>query len=189
MTLISAPAGFGKTTLISAWLADNEYAAAWLSLDQGDSDPTQFLAYLIAALQTIAPEIGAEAVDLLDSPQPPPIAAMLTGLLNELTTLSNRLILVLDDYHVLDSPAINDALAFLLDHLPPQMHLVMTTREDPNLPLARYRARGQLSELRVIDLRFTPAEAAELLNRAMGLSLSPDEIAALETRTEGWITG
>ncbi|MEZ4863461.1 MAG: LuxR C-terminal-related transcriptional regulator [Caldilineaceae bacterium] len=189
LTLISAPAGFGKTTLISAWLADNEYAAAWLSLDQGDSEPTQFLAYLIAALRTIAPDIGAEVVDLLDSPQPPPIAAMLTGLLNELTTLSNTLILVLDDYHALDSPSINDALAFLLDHLPPQIHLVMTSREDPNLPLARYRARGQLSELRVIDLRFTPDEAAELLNRAMGLSLSPEEIAALEERTEGWITG
>lgn len=189
LTLISAPAGFGKTTLISAWLAENEYAAAWLSLDQGDSEPTQFFAYVVAALQTIAPEIGAEAVDLLDSPQPPSIESMLTGLLNELTTLSSPLILVLDDYHVLDSPSINDALAFLLDHMPPQMHLVMTTREDPNLPLARYRARGQLSELRVIDLRFTPNEAAELLNQAMGLSLAPEEITALEARTEGWITG
>ncbi|MEZ4711263.1 MAG: LuxR C-terminal-related transcriptional regulator [Caldilineaceae bacterium] len=189
LTLISAPAGFGKTTLISAWIADKKHVAAWLALDKGDSDPARFLAYLVAALQTISTEIGEEIVDLLDAPQLPPLELLLTALLNELATIATSFILVLDDYHVLDSPAINEALAFLLDHLPPQMQVVITTREDPNLPLARYRARGQLSELRAIDLRFTPDEAAQLLNRAMGLTLSAEEIAALETRTEGWITG
>src|SRR5919199_4977322 len=164
LTLISAPAGFGKTTLTSAWVAGCERPAAWLSLDAGENDPTRFLAYLVAALQTIAPAIGAEVLGVLHSPQPPPPEAILTALLNEITTIPGQFVLVLDDYHVIDAQAVDSALTLLLEHLPPQMHLVLTTREDPPIPLARLRARGQLTELRAADLRFTAAEAAEFLN-------------------------
>ena len=162
---------------------------AWLSLDEGDNDPTCFLAYLVAALQTIAANIGKGVLAILQSPQPPSIESILTTLLNEITAIPDNFILVLDDYHVIDSKPVDEALTFLLEHLPPQMHLVITTREDPHLPLARLRARGQLTELRAADLRFTPSEAAEFLNQVMGLNLSAEEIAALETRTEGWIAG
>ncbi len=189
LSLISAPAGFGKTTLVSGWVADLKRPTAWLSLDEGDNDPTRFLAYLIAALQTAAPHIGQGLLAALQSPQPAPSESILIALLNELTTLQDHIVLVLDDYHVIDDTAIDLALAFLLDNLPPQLRVLITTREDPQLPLARYRARGQLTELRAADLRFTPAEAAEFLNHAMGLSLSPTDIAALEDRTEGWIAG
>ena len=156
---------------------------------KGITIPTRFLTYLVAALQTIAPNIGEGVLAVLQSPQPPPIESILTALLNEITTIPDNFILVLDDYHLIDAKPIDDALTFLLEHLPPQMHLVITTREDPNLPLARLRARGQLTELRAADLRFTPAEAAEFLNQVMGLNLSAEDIAALETRTEGWIAG
>ena len=194
LTLIAAPAGFGKTTLVSEWIAGCGRPTAWLSLDEGDSDLVLFLTYLVAAVQTIAPNIGAEVLSALQSPQPPPTEAVLTALLNDITTLANNFNLVLDDYHLIDSkpsasPTVNDALTFLVEHQPPQMHLVITTREDPNLPLARLRVRSQLTELRAADLRFTPAEAAEFLNQAMGLSLSAEDIAALEARTEGWIAG
>jgi LuxR family maltose regulon positive regulatory protein len=189
LTLISAPAGFGKTTLVSEWAAVYERPVAWLSLDEGDNDPTSFLTYLVAALQTIAPNIGKGVLAILQPPQPPPIESILIALLNEITTLPNNFVLVLDDYHVIDSKPVDGALTFLLKHLPLQMHLVIATREDPQLPLARLRARGQLTELRAADLRFTPAEAAEFLNQVMGLNLSAEDIAALETRTEGWIAG
>ncbi len=191
LTLVSAPAGFGKTTLVSAWLAAGERPAAWLSLDERDKTPTRFLTYLVAALQTINPTIGQEVLAALQAtqPQPPSTESILTALLNDIATSPDNFILVLDDYHVIEAPSIDQALTFLLDHLPPQMHLVITSREDPSLPLARLRVRGQLTELRAADLRFTPAEAAEFLNRGMGLTLSAEEIAALESRTEGWIAG
>jgi LuxR family maltose regulon positive regulatory protein len=189
VTLISAPAGFGKTTLISEWLVSCKRPAAWLSLDEGDNELTRFLTYLVAALQTMAPKIGERVLEDLQSAQPPPTAALLTTLLNEITILSDNFILVLDDYHVIDSQPVDQALAFLVEHLPPQMHLVIASREDPPIPLARLRVRGQLIELRAADLRFTPTEAAEFLNRVMGLNLSAEDIAALENRTEGWIAG
>ena len=189
LTLICAPAGFGKTTLVGEWVAGCERPTAWLSLDEGDSDVTRFLAYLVAALRTIAPNIGEGVLGMLQSPQPPPTESVLTALLNEIITFGDDFVLVLDDYHVIDASPIDDALAFLIDHLPPRMHLVIATREDPHLPLARLRARSQLGELRAADLRFTPDEAAEFLNRAMDLNLSEEDIAALETRTEGWIAG
>jgi LuxR family maltose regulon positive regulatory protein len=194
LTLISASAGFGKTTLVSEWVAVCERPVAWLSLDEGDNDPTRFLTYFVAALQTLSPKtgganIGAGVLRTLQSPQPPPIESILTVLLNEITTIPDHFVLVLDDYHVLDSKPVDEALTFLLEHLPPRMHLVITTREDPHLPLARLRARGQLTELRAADLRFTPSEASEFLNQVMGLNLSAEDITALEARTEGWIAG
>jgi LuxR family maltose regulon positive regulatory protein len=189
LTLISAPAGFGKTTLVSDWVTGCGRPAAWLSLDEGDNDPTRFLADRVAALQTIAPNIGEGVLGALQSPQPPLTESVLTSLLNEITTIPDDFVLVLDDYHVVDARPIDDALAFLIEHLPPRMHLIIATREDPQLPLARLRARGQLAELRAADLRFTPSEAAEFLEGVMGLSLSAEDIAALEDRTEGWIAG
>jgi LuxR family transcriptional regulator, maltose regulon positive regulatory protein len=189
LSLIAAPAGFGKTTLVSEWIAGCKRPTAWLSLDEGDNDPARFLIHLIAAVQTIAADIGEEVVGALQSPQPPPTEAILTALLNEITTLPDSFVLVLDDYHLIDAKPVDLALTFLLEHLPPQMHLLIATREDPQLPLARFRARGQLTELRAADLRFTPAEAADFLNQAMDLRLSADDVAALEDRTEGWIAG
>ncbi|MBZ0297882.1 MAG: helix-turn-helix transcriptional regulator, partial [Anaerolineae bacterium] len=189
LSLISAPAGFGKTTLVSEWITDCSRATAWLSLDEGDNNLTRFLTYVVAAVQTIAPNIGEEVFAVLQSPQPPPTEAILTALLNEIVTFPDDFFLVLDDYHLTDARPIDDALIFLLEHLPPRMHLVITTREDPNLPLARLRARRQLTELRAADLRFAPSEASAFLNQVMGLNLSAEDIDALETRTEGWVAG
>ncbi len=189
VTLISAPAGFGKTTLVNEWVAGCERPVAWLSLDEGDNDPVRFISYLIAALQTIKTGLGEGLLAALQSPQPPPIESILTALINEITTIPDNFIFVLDDYHIIDSKPVDNALTFLIEHLPPQMHLVIATREDPQLPLSRLRVRGQLTELRAADLRFTPSEAAEFLNRVMGLNLSAEDITALETRTEGWIAG
>jgi LuxR family transcriptional regulator, maltose regulon positive regulatory protein len=189
LTLISASAGFGKTTLLSDWIVGCSMPAAWLSLDEGDNDPIRFLAYVVAALQTVVPNIGAGVLAVLQSPQPPPTESILTALLNEIATVSDKFVLVIDDYHVVNAKPVDEAVAFLLEHMPPQMHLVIATREDPSLPLARLRARGQLTELRAADLRFTPFEAAEFFNQVMGLKLSVEEIAALESRTEGWIAG
>ena len=189
LILISAPAGFGKTTLISEWIASGKNPAAWLSLDESDSDPTRFLSYLIAALQMIQADIGRTVLPILQAPQPPPIEVILTGLLNELADMSDPFTLVLDDYHEITTRSIDHALTFLLEHSPPQMQLVIITREDPHLPLHKLRARDQLTELRAIDLRFTHSEAARFLTQAMELRLSADDIAALETRTEGWIVG
>src|SRR5215210_4988006 len=161
LTFICAPAGFGKSTLNSEWLARGERPAAWFSLEEGDNDPTRFLAYLIAALQTVEATIGEGVLGMLGSPQTPPTESVLTILLNEIATVPDDFVLVLDDYHVIDARSVDDALSFLVDHLPPQVHLVIATREDPNLPLARLRARGQSTELRADDLRFTPSEAGE----------------------------
>ena len=189
LTLISAPAGFGKTTLVSEWLANCGQKIAWLSLDEGDNDPARFLTYLVAALQTIEAKIGKAVLGILESPQPPPTESILIVLLNEIATFPENFVLVLDDYHLIDSKLVDNTIAFLLEHLPPQMHLVITTREDPHLPMTRLRARGQLTELRAADLRFTHAEVTDFLNRMMGLNLSAEDITALETRTEGWIAG
>ncbi|HSK89537.1 MAG TPA: LuxR C-terminal-related transcriptional regulator [Anaerolineales bacterium] len=200
LTLISAPAGFGKTTLVREWVVgwhvdDPDVVVAWLSLDEGDNDSSRFLIYLVAALQTVFPNIGSGVLGVLQSPHPPPLKSILTDLLNEITATPANFILVLDDYHVIDTKAgdalrsIDEALAFLLEHMPPQIHLVIATREDPNLPLARLRARGHLVELRVSDLRFTPSEAAEFINQVMGLNIAAADAQALQVRTEGWVAG
>ncbi len=189
LTLISAPAGFGKTTLVREWISSSKKSVAWLSLDEGDNDLVRFLSYLITAVQTIFPNIGTEAMRLVQSPKPLLIEPVMTILINEIATIPDNFILVLDDYHVIEDKPVGKALTFLLEHMPPQLHLVLTTREDPNLPLARLRARDQLTSLRAADLRFTDSEAAEFLNQVMGLSLSAEDVAALEARTEGWIAG
>jgi LuxR family transcriptional regulator, maltose regulon positive regulatory protein len=191
LTLVSAPAGFGKTTLLSTWLAGSsgDQSAVWLSLDAADNDPARLWRYFIAAADRLRPGAGDAALRLLRSPQAPPIEAVLTTLLNELADLDADAALVLDDYHLIDSREIHEALTFLIEHLPPHFHLVIATRADPPLPLARLRARGELTELRAADLRFTPEEAAAFLDQMMRLKLLAEEIAELEKRTEGWIAG
>ena len=189
LTLVSAPAGFGKTTLLAEWLAvaaAGGRSVAWLSLDQRDNDPALFWTYLVAALNTGLPGVGAGTLSLLQPPQPPSEAGLVT-LLNDLDAISNDVVLVLDDYHVIDARDVQDGMAFLLEHLPPQIHLVIASRADPPLPLARLRGRGELAEIRAADLRFTPGEAAAYLNEVMGLVLTARDVAALEGRTEGWI--
>jgi LuxR family maltose regulon positive regulatory protein len=193
LVLVSAPAGFGKTTLLTEWLAARPPAladgqlAAWLSLDQGDNDPASFWAYVIAALRTVASGVGEGALALLDAPQPPPIETVLTTLLNDLGAVAGEIMLVLDDYHVIDAREVQEGMAFLLDHLPPRLHVVIASRIDPAFPLARLRARGELAEIRAAELRFTADEAAAYLNGMMGLRLTARDVAALEGRTEGWI--
>jgi LuxR family maltose regulon positive regulatory protein len=189
LTLMCAPAGFGKTTLASEWIAGCGRPSAWLSLDERDGDFARFMAYLAAALQTMKEGVGVKLLAALQSSQQVPAESVLTSLVNDINAMRDDFILVLDDYHAIDARSVDDALAFLLEHAPPQMHLVIATREDPNLPLARWRARGQLTELRAADLRFTAAEAAEFLNKTMGLDLAEEDITALENRTEGWIAG
>jgi LuxR family transcriptional regulator, maltose regulon positive regulatory protein len=189
LILVSAPAGFGKTTLVSEWVSGCGCPAAWLSLDSEDNDPTRFLSYLLSSLQMIQENTGNGISGMLESSQPPQPEFVMTILLNEISSFPAHFYLVLDDYHVIDAKPVNDAFAFLLEHLPHQMHLVIVTREDPALPLARLRARGQLSELRAADLRFSCTEAADFLCRVMGLHLSDADIADLENRTEGWIAG
>jgi LuxR family maltose regulon positive regulatory protein len=189
LTLISAPAGFGKTTLISEYIDTEKYNAAWLSLDKEDNDHTRFLTYLVTSLQTIEENIGMGALGLLQLPQPPPTESILTTLLNEIATVPDNFFLVLDDYHVIDSKLIDNLLTFFLEHLPPRMHVVITTRKDPDLPLPRLRVRRQLTEFRATDLRFTSSEAIGFFNQVMGLNLSVKDVATLESRTEGWIAG
>lgn len=213
LTLISAPAGFGKTTLLAQAIADFRFSiadlglrsggdarianrqsqienpVAWLSLDKGDNDPARFWAYFIAALQTMHKGLGATALAALQSAQPPASEALLTSLINEIAATPAPFALVLDDFHVITAQPVHDQVVFLLDNLPPQMHLIIASRADPPWPLARLRARGEISELRATDLRFTPEEAAAFLNTTMGLDLSPADVTALEERTEGWIVG
>ena len=190
LTLLSAPAGFGKTTLLAQWVIQSGMLVAWLSLEPEDNDPTRFLTYLISALQTLDPHLGTRALVRLNPPQPAEPETVLALLTNDLMNWQGEAFaLVLDDYHVVEAPPIHRALTFLLEHLPPQMHLIIATRADPPLPLARLRARGQLTELRAAELRFRAAEAGAFLEEVMGLHLSPQDVTTLQTRTEGWIAG
>jgi LuxR family maltose regulon positive regulatory protein len=191
LLLVSAPPGFGKTTLLVDWTAalstDDRVSTAWLSLDAGDNDPATYWAYVVAALRAVAPDVGADALAMLQETRPPPIEVVLTTLLNGLGTMEAELVLVLDDYHVIESPQVQSGMAFLLEHLPPRLHLVIASRADPALPLPRLRALGDLVEIRSADLRFTPAEAVAYLNDSRGLQLNAADVVALEERTEGWI--
>jgi LuxR family maltose regulon positive regulatory protein len=189
LTLVCAPAGFGKTTLVTSWIYGTAREIAWLSLDEGDDDPQRFLTYLIAALQQVDGRIGRTIQSVLQSPQPPPVENMMTALINDVATANAPTLLVLDDLHLVKSEAIVQQLDFLLEHQPPVLHLVIATREEPPLQLARLRAQGKVTELRERDLRFTPEESAAFLRQTMGLTLSSEAVQALEARTEGWIAG
>jgi len=189
LTLICAPAGFGKTTLTIDWLASVEQPVAWLALDESDNDPARFITYLVAALQTVDAEIGQRAQAMLRAPQPPQPEALLTGLINDIAATPTPLVLVLDDYHLIHTLPIHQQLAFLLAHHPPSMHLVIVSREDPPLPLSRLRAQGHMTEVRQESLRFTEEETADFLGRIAGLELSSADLDALYRRTEGWVAG
>src|SRR5215217_8067748 len=187
LTLVSAPAGFGKTALFAEWIAqlrrqEPGLRVAWLSLEDSDNDPVRFLTYLAAALHGADPDVGPEEHDVRSSAE-----AALTALINDLSRGARPMILFLDDFQVIENPSVRDAVVFLLDHLPPTTHVALASRSDPLLPLARLRAGGDLTELRAADLRFTPDEAAAFLTGVMGLALTHEDVAALETRTEGWI--
>ena len=189
LTLVCAPAGFGKTSVLGEWARGRRGLVAWLSLDQGDSDPARFWRYVAAALDGLRAGIHQKVAALLQGPQQPPLEAVLTVMVNELVALPDEVVLVLDDYHLVEAPSVHESLVFLLERLPPQLRLVLASRADPPLPLARLRARGQLTELREADLRFTAEETAALLREAAGLELPDDSVAALAARTEGWVAG
>jgi LuxR family maltose regulon positive regulatory protein len=189
LTLVSAPAGFGKTSLLAEWLAEpsgDNRCVAWLSLDRADNEPASFWTYVVTALQTAVPTVGSRALELIAT-SPMPTNLVLTTVLNELAAAPQDVWLVLDDYHVVDSHDVRDGMTFLLEHLPPHVHVVISTRADPDLPLPRWRVRSELVEIRAADLRFTSEEAAAYLNEAAGLNLTAEQVAALEERTEGWI--
>src|SRR6266508_896568 len=189
LALVCTPAGFGKTTLLAHWATNTNRAVAWLSLDPDHNDPARFWRYVVAALDRAREGLGEQLRPLLTAPTPLSGHGVVTALINQFQAQPDELALVLDDYHVIEEAAIHDSLGFLLRHLPPQLHLVVSSRSDPPLPLARLRARGQLAELRAADLRFTAEETAAFLQEAWGLDLSLEAVAALETRTEGWAVG
>jgi len=189
LTLISAPAGFGKTTMLSEWVHQSSIPVAWLSLDKGDNDPISFLVYLVAALNTIEAGHFDSIQIMLKAPQPPPLESIIKEIINEVAAVSKPFFLVLDDYHVIEDHLIHDAITFLLEHLPPVMHLVIASRSDPLIKTPRLRAHDQMTELRADDLRFSTQEATNYLNKVMGLPLSEEDVSALESRTEGWIAG
>lgn len=197
LLLVSAPAGFGKTTLLTQWLTrwrteqpePSSARVAWLSLDAADNDPRRLLAHLVASVQTAVPDTIVDAAELSDADGEVPPQAILTALVNELDTVDAEVVLALDDYHVIEETAVHDAVAFLLEHLPPQISLAIATRADPPLPLPRLRVRAELTEVRAADLRFTPDEAEVFLRRVMGLDVTAEQVAALDARTEGWVAG
>ncbi len=189
LTLLSAPAGFGKTTVVSEWAALRGRRVAWLSLDPGDGHGGRFLAHLTAALRTLLPSLGEGVLAALDTPRPPPTEWLVTELLNDLAAAEQEVVVVLDDFHTVDAEPVDAVVRTLLDHLPAQVHVVITTREDPDLGLARLRARRQLTELRATDLRFTSEETTRFLAEVTGLELSDADVASLEARTEGWVVG
>ena len=189
LTLISAPAGFGKTSLVSSWREQNKMPLGWFSLDEGDNDPNRFLDYLIAALQTVDEDLCDESADLLKQSANKPFKTVLTSILNEINAHDSEFVMAFDDYHVITEPSIHEALGFLIENLAPHAHTLIATRSDPPFPLARLRARGELKELRATDLRFDANEAGSFLNDVMELGLAAGDVTALEERTEGWIAG
>ena len=195
LTLITAPAGYGKTNLASEWTHSlqsedtSNNRITWLSLEEADSEPIRFLSYVIAALQQVAPEVGVGALSLFEMTQSPPINTVLNELINDIAGLDYHIMLVLDDYHVISHPEIHEALRYLVEHQPHQMHLVITSREDPPLPLPRLRARGEMAEIRMHDLRFSLDKTTQFFSHSMKLDLESEVISVLEARTEGWIAG
>lgn len=189
LTLVSAPAGFGKTTLLSEWAQSSERPLAWLTLDEGDNDPVRFWRYIITGLNRIAPAVGADLLPMLQSTPPLPVEALVTDLVNELAAINTPLVLVLEEYHLIEQEEIHTGLNFLLNHIPPSLYVVISTRADPALQLSRRRVRREINEIRAADLRFDRHDVDELFNSGMCLHLADEEIAALENRTEGWAAG
>ena len=189
-TLISAPAGYGKTTLVSSWLRSTDIPSAWLSIEESDNDPVRFLQYLLTAVQAVVPGVRVDLLEMVETSQPASLQGLMNLLINEIARQDRQFVLVLDDFHLVQDQTILDILTFLLDHIPvQQMHLVMITRTDPPLPLSRMRVRNQMVEIRADQLRFTQREVAEFINQLMGFNLTDDEISAMYARTEGWIAG
>ena len=188
LTLVSAPPGYGKTTLVSSWLQEKDLAYSWLSLDEGDNDPIRFLEYFLTALHKVVPTIRVEMLELLQGNQAGSFEALNAHLINEIAGIDD-FVLVLDDFQVIQAQPVLDMFTYLLDHMPPVMHLVFLSRTDPPLPLSRLRARGQLLEIRAEQLRFTVAEITLFFKDMMGLKLIDEDVSALEERTEGWIAG
>jgi LuxR family transcriptional regulator, maltose regulon positive regulatory protein len=189
LTLISAQAGFGKTTLLSEWINQCNKPVCWLSLDEWDNNPHRFIKYFIFALQRLNSAFGENALLELQSSQPLQTEIILTHLINEIIATAEPFVFVMDDYHVITDPEIQQMLLFLLDHMPSQMHLIISSRSDPPWPRSRLKVRDEILEIRSQELRFTLEEAATFLNDMMGLALSPENIATLERRTEGWVVG
>ena len=191
LVLVVAPAGWGKTSLLCDWCAatGTEGTTGWLSVDQDDNDPVRFWAHLVAAVDTVSPGIGTAALEVLTAPGVKTVDAVLNPVINDFGRMPARVTLVVDDYHLITNQAIQEGVEFLVEHLPPTLCLVLATRSDPALPLARLRARGQMAEIRADELRFSEAETEELLNETLGLALPPEEVHALQQRTEGWAAG
>ncbi len=189
LSLVSAPAGFGKTSLVVEWLAEAGHPHTWLSLDESDNDPVRFFHYLLAAVQRVYPDLGESTASLISGPQLPAMEGLAASLVNDLAAAGQPLVLVLDDYHLIRSAEIHQSVQMMVERMPPKVHLVLATREDPPLPLARLRVRGQMTEIRLADLRFTLDESGDFLQASLGRRLPEGAVASLEERTEGWIAG
>jgi LuxR family maltose regulon positive regulatory protein len=189
VVLVLAPAGYGKTTMVIEALRDTKQPVGWVSLDFADNIPGNFLTYFVTALQSVVPEIGQPILNALQSPQPPPTNLLLTALVNSISARKEDFVLVLDDYHTIESQAVHDAVTFIVEHLPQQFHLIIASRIDPPLPLARWRVNGVIAEIRADDLSFTNEEAEAFFKKITGAALSEKDIATLQNRTEGWVAG
>jgi LuxR family maltose regulon positive regulatory protein len=189
LLLISAPAGFGKTTLLSQWSQQSARPVAWVSLDATDNDPMHFWSYVVAALDKLEAGVGENVLPLIHTPHPEPVGYLIPALINSVAMIPDHFVLVLDDYYCIESDGIHEALAYLLDYAPPNMHVILATRAEPPLPLAQWRARGQLLELRAADLSFSVEETERLFDQVTGLSLTAKDVVALQERTEGWVAG
>ena len=189
LILVSAPAGFGKTTVVSDWIDQNKIPAAWFSLDNGDNEPVDFLSYIISGIQSIQPAFGQSALPLLNSPNRPSVESITSLLINEIININQNFLLVLDDFHLIKSNEVLKLVSYLLEHIPGNIHIAILTRSDPVLSLSRLRSQHQLVELRLSDLSFSANDISVLFNKKLKLGLSVDDVYSLETKTEGWIAG
>jgi len=189
LILISAPAGFGKTTIISDWIHNRRIPTAWFSLDKGDNDPAVFFSYTISGIQNIRKEFGQSALELLKSPKEPNSESITSLLINDILSINQDFLLVFDDFHLISNNEIFVVVTYLLEHIPENIHIVISSRSDPNLPIAKLRSQDQLVELRSDDLSFSANDISILFNKKFKIKLSPEDIYSLETKTEGWIAG
>ena len=189
LTLISAPTGFGKTTIVSMWLVSRKFKSAWVTLDENDNDPARFWTYVVSALRTFDSAVGKSTLSALMAPQPPSFQTLLSPLVNDLARLKDSCVLVLDEYHTITSAEINDSLSFLIQHLPESLHLIIISRNEPSLPLGIFRARGEMMDITAADLRFDETETQAFLHKALSIEIQPEVVARLQERTEGWAAG